>query len=287
MMKRIMIPLGCVVLFLLAFWIGIKANFPTDTVTRIISGYTSRLEGFELKFSPVRLGWASIYTETLELIPEQKGKKTPLVSLTNVRVPFSFGLFSGLGVKGDLGEDGQVRVFVPWSGVGTAEFSGKASLKDITLPEELAPMKLDGLVDLNVELELKPTPGKARSIPEGTIEGRLEKLQISGISQNGISLPVTMLEETSLVLKTGRNILVEKLEFNGDMQGQVKGSMTPNLQSPSRSQLRLTASFAPSQGWMGKLGNLRPIVESFLKDGKADVSLEGTLAAPRINQVKK
>lgn len=75
---------------------------------------------------------------------------------------------------------------------------------------------------------------------------------------------------------------MEKVLVEGDIRGSVTGRLTPNLRNPRQSLLgmKINASFRNS--WLAGLGQLRPVAESYLKNGRLTLTLDGTIGRPRL-----
>ncbi|MDH4248295.1 MAG: hypothetical protein OEW39_10805 [Deltaproteobacteria bacterium] len=285
-MRRFSILAGSVLLFLLFFWLGLKWNFPEETVTRFIKSRLEPLKEVEVQLSPARMGWTSLYFDSVQIRSAETPEGPPLVSLSDVRIPFSWRLPLGLMTVGTLDGGGEVRVFIPWRTGGNASVLGHIPFQTITLPPELGPIKLEGLLDLNGKFEMTQSLGLLTELPPGTLTGVGKNLRVSGITYSGIEIPPTRLESASFTLQSGRVLNLEQLIFTGDMQGNMKGVMTPNFRTPMLSSIRLEAQVTPAQEWMQKLGNLRPLLDSFIKQGRLTFTLDGSLARLRFSEGK-
>ena len=280
-MNRYAVTAGGVVLFFLAFWLGLKLNFPGEAVTRFVKSRTSQLREVDIRLSPAALGFTGIYFDFVEIRSADATDTPPLLKLNEVKIPFSWRLPMGLVIAGKLGEEGRLSIFIPWWAGGTAEILGFIDIQEISIPPELGPLKLAGSLELTGKFEMKQPLGVLTEVPDGTIAGTAKGLQVRGVSYSGIELPITNVESATWTMKSGKVVNLEQLVFNGDVQGSIKGLMTPNMKAPLLSSLRLEGQVTPSKVWLEKLGNLRPIVESFVKQGRVAFILEGSLARLR------
>ena len=283
-MKRYAVVAGCLLLFFLAFWVGLKWNFPGQAMTRFVKNQTDQLKELDLKLSPATLGFTGINFDTLEIRSAGAVDAPPLLTLSDVWIPFSWRLPLGLSAAGNLGPEGRLSLFIPWWAGGTATLEGHIDFKEITMPAELAPLKVDGILDMVGQFEMKQPLAKLSELPDGGLTGAGKNIQVRGISYSGIEIPPTRLESVTVKIKSGKVVNLEQLAFNGDLQGSLKGVLTPNLNTPMLSSLRLEAQVTHTPAWLGTLGNLRPIAESFIKQGRLAFIMEGTVARLRFTE---
>lgn len=279
-MRKSAIIIASALLLLLIFWGGFAANFPGEALSRLIEARLNRLPNIEARLSPASLGLISIGVDDFSLNLIQPGR--PLLVLKDLRIPFSWALFSGLPVEARLGSDGELDAFIPWE-EGEMTVNGKAlRLEDIPGFKALAPATLRGAVAFSGKFQLTPNSrGRAaNALPEGKLTARAEAVELANLAVLGAVLPVTRLESVDISVKTGKRIEVERITLKGDVQGSVKGFIQPRMASPGRSPMQLNVAVSFNQAWMGRLGPMRPLVEGFLKNGRLEAVLRGTLGSP-------
>lgn len=287
-MRKPPLVIAAVLLLLLIFWAGLAANFPGEALSRVVSAKLNRLPNFAVRLSPASLGLISIKVDELTVNLTAAGQSTPVLTLKNVRIPFGWALFSGLPVEAEIGEQGEFDLFVPWE-QGEMTISGtELRMEEIPGFRALASARVRGGLNFSGKFQLAPGAQKGRSagqLPQGTFTARAGAVELSNMGIMGTTLPITRLESAQLAVKTGKRIEVEQLTLRGDVQGGLKGYIQPRLSSFTNSpmQLKLTMSFR--QSWLQKLGPMRPIVEGFLKNGRLEAVLRGSLGRPAFRRV--
>lgn len=279
-MRKSALIIASALLLILIFWGGFAANFPGEALSRLIAARLNRLPNIEARLSPASLGLISIGVDDLSLNLTRPGQS--LLVLKNVRIPFSWALFSGLPVEARIGSEGELDAFIPWE-EGELTVKGTAlRIEDIPGFTALAPAKLRGGVSFSGKFQLTPkSRGRsADALPEGKLTARAEAVELANMAVLGAALPVTRLESVDFSVKTGKRIEVEQITLKGDVQGGVTGFIQPRLASLGRSPMQLNVAVSFNQAWMGKLGSMRPLVEGFLKNGRLEAVLRGSLGSP-------
>lgn len=279
-MRKPALIVASALLLVLIFWGGFAANFPGEALSRIIAVRLNRLPNVEARLSPASLGLISIVVDDFSLNLTQPGQT--LLVLKDLRIPFSWALFSGLPVEARIGSKGELEAFIPWE-EGEMTIEGKAlRFEDIPAFTALAPAKLRGDVSFSGKFQLtqKSRGRGANSLPVGKLTARAEAVELANLAVLGAALPVTRLESVEVSVKTGKRIEVEKITLKGDVQGSVKGFIQPRLNSFAGSPMQLDVAISFNQAWMGRLGPMRPLVEGFLKNGRLEAVLGGSVGRP-------
>ncbi|MCZ6474253.1 MAG: type II secretion system protein GspN [SAR324 cluster bacterium] len=284
-MRKLALFLLGVLLFLLVFWLGFMANFPGKALSLLIASRVNKLPGIGVTLAPAELTWTSLTIPRLSLEAHAARLPKPLLTLTDVTIPIGWKLLDGLPAQGTLGKQGRLEVYVPWNGKELSVRALQLRLEEIPALAALQPVKLRGGISFSGSLRFpeRGRGGASTRLPEGTITGQGEALQVDNLEIMGAKLPPTRLERVDLRLKSGRRLEVERLEFQGDVQGKITGAVTPRLANPDSSglQLRIAVSFRKS--WLEQLGAMRPVVEAFLRNGRLEAALSGTVGRPRFN----
>ncbi len=270
-------------LFLAFFWLGLQLNFPGAALSRLVSARLSRLPGVGVELSPVRLSWRGLGADSL-LVRDAADGRT-LLSLRNLWVPLSWRLVRGVPLEAELGKSGRLALTWAWGGEVTLQ-SLDARLEDLPLPvsppsSAVLPFSARGAVHLEGRLGA-PTSGPLAALPEGELRGRGENLEIGPMQAQGMNLPPVRLDVVDLSLRLGPTVQVERLTFQGDLQGSLAGSILPVLGKPQESRLNLTLSTEFRQSWINQLGDLRSAAQGLLQGGRLEATVGGTLGAPAI-----
>ncbi len=280
-------------IFLLAFlvtlggvWVGVIWKFPGHAVSRYVEGRVNRSQGFILALRPAEMRWNRLYIPRAEIRRRDKPKSPPLFVLTDFTVPVTWRLVWGLPVRAVLGKKGRVEVFLPWNEGEKAVLNGDMLLEEVALPAVMSPIALKGHFIFSGEFTMNSAARAGTELPSGTLEGKGTNLTITGVTVGGKILQMTRLSKIDLRIHTGKEVKMENVLVQGDIQGNVTGRMTPNLRNPRQSLLglQINASFRPA--WLAGLGRLRPVAESYLKKGRLTLTLDGTIGRPRL-RVKK
>jgi hypothetical protein len=121
----------------------------------------------------------------------------------------------------------------------------------------------------------------------GRIELKAEGVEIRDLELAGAVLPPLRLETVEGHVSLGRMVQVESLVFRGDAQGNLSGTITPNLDRPGDSRLNLSLTLVLQPAWLGQLGDFKPVAEGLLPGGRLDGTIEGALAAPALSRTAK
>ena len=281
-MKRLGIVLLAIVVIVGAFWIGLMANFPGESVSRFVERQVDGRQGFDLLLTPAELRWNRLYVARAELRRRDNAVAQPLFVVTDFAIPLTWRLIRGLPAEGELGKGGHVEAFLPWSTGGEARLDGAVDLAAVPLPAVLNPITVGGQVDVRGRFKMDADAQRGARLPDGTLEVNGRELVVNGVKVGGVDMPATRLDALAVTLETGRTVTVRRFEFRGDLQGTVDGTLTPSLASPRNSLLGLHITTAFRDAWLAQLGSLRVIVESFLNRGRVDLSLTGTVGNPQL-----
>lgn len=267
---------------LLVFWVGLMINFPGAALSRLVE---TRISGgvpsLRAALSPASLGWSGIHFQTLRLSYQQQGEAAPLITLNDVSISLSWRLWSGLPVTGSLGEHGRFEVFVPWEAGGTFSISGaELPLERIPAIAVFTPVQVRGRLTFTGNAEWPGLDGKLRSFPAGTLIAKGEQLELLPFEVFGAKLPSVRLESMDIHITTGKQITFERFEFKGDLQGKITGTLRPRLPNFGRTNLQLRLAAAVRPEWLNRLGALQPLAQGFLKNGRFEGQLRGTIAKP-------
>ena len=281
-MRRLGFILTAILVALVGLWIGLARNFPGEMVSRYIENRVNRSQGFTLVLTPAELRWNRLYIAKAELRRKDNAEAAPLFILTDFAIPVSWRLVVGLPARAVLGKNGVVEAFLPWQEDGEAWFEGSAMLEEVALPAVIQPVSLQGNVTLAGRFQMSAAAQAGSKLPEGRLSGRGSNLLVSGIKVGREVLPPARFDTVELDLRIGDTVNIERLGFQGDLQGDVSGRVTPNLTQPRNSRLALRINAAIRKQWLAGLGTFRPIVESYLKQGRISLSLDGTVGRPRL-----
>lgn len=286
-MRRARIILLSLLFALAVFWVGLMINFPGEAVSRFVSAHVNRFQNFNLVLTPAEFRWNRLYVERAELQRRDNPKADPLFVITSLAIPFTWRLFNGLSAHGVIGEDGMVEIFVPWSEGGESWIEGTVKLEQVPLPKVLHPIAMKGEFRFSGNFDHAIASPWSKQLPNGVIHAELRDGIISGVTVAGALLPPTNIDKIDLSLETGRTINLKKFKVQGDLQGEVKGTITPNLRDPRNSLLSLDTAVSFRNSWLERLGPLKLIVEGVARNGRLQVKLSGTVAKPRLRQINR
>ena len=285
-MKKPALVAAAALLLLLIFWAGFALNFPGEALSRVMAARLNRIPNIEVRLSPATLGMFSLRVDEFRLSLANPGQSLPMLVLKEVRIPFTWALFSGLPVAAGIGKEGRFALFIPW-GEGEMTISGTSlRMEDIHGFKALAPASLRGGLSFSGKFRLAPQAQSRRAVklPEGELTAKAEAVELANLGVMGAVLPVTRLESAELKLKTGKRIDVENFTLRGDVQGGIKGFIQPRLASIGNSPMRLRVTVSFKQTWLRKLGSMRPLVESFLNNGRLEAVVRGSLGKPEFKR---
>jgi type II secretion system protein N len=280
-MKRFVAILTAAALFLLAFGWGFALNFPDAAVTRAIEASVNTSPLLAIGLAPVRLTLTGLRSDRLTVRKVGAPDDPPLLTLTDVRLPYRPALFQGAPLQAALGSDGRVNGFFAWDGSDLTVNDLSARLEDLPLPYGVPGMTVKGRITLSGHFSAGRRPGSTRAeLPDGQLRGRVEAVEVSGLNVAGTALPVTRLQDVEISLRTGRTVQIERMEAHGDLQGTVQGSVVPNLDRIQDSRLSLTVAASLRPAWIQDTGALRPVLEGFFPGGRIEGTLGGTAGQP-------
>ncbi len=283
-MKKTALVSAAVVLFLLVFWGGFVLNFPGAALSRAIENRINTLPNIQVRLSPAVLGWVGLEIDSFQLSVAQPGLPQPLIVLQDVRIPFAWALLSGLPVRARLGKEGQLELFIPWE-EGELRVGGSGlRLEEIPALTRMSPVRLRGGVSFSGQMQLSNgiRQGRLTHLPPGSLSARADGVELSNMEIIGSRLPVTRLESIQMDIRIGKRLEVEQIAFQGDLQGKVSGFVQPRLTAIKSSPLRLNLALSFRKEWLDKLGPMRQIVTSFLKNGRLEGVVRGSLANPSL-----
>lgn len=283
-MKKTALVAAALVMFLLVFWVGFVLNFPGAALSRAIESRINAVPNLQVRLSPAALGWTGLEIASFQLSVVQPGLPQPLIVLQDVRIPIAWGLLSGLPVRARLGKEGQLDLFIPWE-EGELRVGGSGlRLEEIPALTRISPARLRGGVSFSGQMQLSNgvRQGRLTQLPPGSLSARADGVELSNMEIIGARLPVTRLESIQMDLKIGKRLVVEQFAFQGDLQGKVSGFVQPRLKAIKSSPLQLNLAISFRKQWLDKLGPMRQIVTSFLKNGRLEGVVRGTLANPSL-----
>lgn len=264
-------------LFLLVFWLGVIAHFPEKALTQLIKSKTQSLSGVALGFSKANVGLFSVGFDTVRIQTTGTAGPTTLMSLKNVSIPFSLGLFSGVSVSSEVGQSGLLNGFFSWDGSSVTLEGKSIKLEDIPELGRAVDGQLKGRVTFNSQFSIPPKGG----LPKGEIQGSLKNLEIDKLKMKGLTVPGIRLDQVEFKLKSSKKVEIKKFIFNGDLSGKLTGEISPQLRYLPKSRINLTFETSFKKEWLVGLGPLRFLLEGFMKNGKVKQEITGTLVQPR------
>ena len=277
-MKRLLPYLGVTLLFAVVFWLGLLYSFPGAAFSGYVEGRLSAETGQSVTLLPASLRWNGLSVPQVRMAGLGGDARNAIV-LKDVRVPLALRLLRGLPVSGELGA-GDLSLFMPW-GDGQISFSLQG-LQLEALPElpALTGVTLKGRVRVTGQIERR-----AGQMPNGAVSGEVSGLTVQGVDVLSQKLPPVKEDSIRFDLALGQRIEVRSLTFEGDVRGSIEGQVLPNLRRPNQSRLQLVLTAAFRDAWLQGLGEMRPIVESFLDNGQLRAQLEGTIERPLFRTV--
>lgn len=285
-MRKLALVLLGLLLGLAAFWVGLMLHFPGETVSRYVQGHVNRFSGVRLALAPAELRWFGLYVPEAELFLHHARAEHHLITFSSVTIPVSWRLLRGLPATGVIGDNGSLSAFVPWSQSGTARVQGRVLLQELRVPPVFKPIEVAGSLDFSGRFTRAAPRVLRERLPEGELSAHGEALRLSGVQVAGRTLPDTTLETLDMRLTTGSALEVASLTYNGDLRGRVEGRVMPDLRTPRASGLALRIETSLREEWLAQLGELRPLLESFLEQGRMTLELSGTVGNPRLNPVR-
>jgi type II secretion system protein N len=280
-MSRLRLTLLACAVGLVAFVIGLRVYFPGAALSRYAAQQAQRALGMPVRLSPIHPGLTGIGADTLDLVPPNSRP----VTIQDVRVPWTWRLFTGLPLSARIGTDGSAELSWGWG--GDLEWSlSRVALQDLPLGVFGPDIQVQGRVDASGRAGPLKTGG-AREMPPGKLDLRADSVQVTGVKVAGTAVPPVHLDVVEVHLVLGRTVQVESASVRGDAQGTVTGTIVPNLDRPADSRLSLNITMQVQRTWMDGLGDLKPLAQAALPDGRIEGTLEGTLAAPTLSRTQK
>lgn len=283
-MRTPLLVLAAVLLFLVVFWAGLVRHFPGEALGRYLEARLSTDPRVQVELEPVRLGWTGVRVQRARVRGRVRGEAVPVVAFHDLEIPLSFSLLQGLSLYGALGRSGSLEVYWPWRG-GPLQLEGRGvRLEDVPALALVRPARVRGSLSLSGTLD--PAAARSGGLPEGRLRGTAQGVQVGRAEIMGQSLPTTRLEEVRFRVGLGEVIELRELNLRGDVQGTVTGTLRPRLSAPRRSPIDLEVALAMRPGWVQQFGSFAPIVESFLRGGRLEATLGGTLARPTMRRAR-
>ncbi len=265
---------------LVLFAVGFAAYFPGGAAARYIARRAEQGLGMPVTLSPVGPTWSGLAADKLEV----RTAGGALVA-RNLLAPWSWRWLTGLPLQARIGSEGLVEGTWSWNGSVTLAASG-VQLQDLPMAAP-AEVRLLGRVRMTAQIDPIRAGAPGGQLPSGRIEVRAEGVEVRNARLAGVALPPLRLEWVEGHAALGRTVQVEALTFQGDVQGNVSGTIVPSPGRLEQSRLNLNVTLVLQQSWMNQLGDLRPLAEGVLPGGRLDGVVEGTLAAPTLTRIAK
>jgi type II secretion system protein N len=281
-MTRFQLTILACLAFVLLFVAGLATHFPGAAVARYVGRQVERGLGIPVQLSPIRLAWSGMAADRLEVrVPGS----VPLI-VQDMRLPWSWRWVLEAPLEARFGKEGRIEAAWGWGGEASLSAS-RVPLQDIPLGLP-ADVKVQGRVDVTARVGPQ-APGRAsvREMLPGRIELKAEGVEIRELHLAGTALPPLRLETVEGRIGLGRVVQLESLVFRGDAQGNLSGTITPNLDRPGDSRLNLNLTLLLQPTWLNQLGDLRTVAEGLLPGGRLDSAIEGSLAAPTLTRTKR
>ena len=274
-MRTLLWVAGTIAFFLAAFWIGFVNHFPGAALSRYLERNLNRDPRYFASIAPAELKWNRLVIPQIRVDGGPGGTPKFLVAFNDIEIPLSFNVLSGATVRTTIGGFGSLELFWPWE-PGAVRVSGRdIRLEAIPALAQLPAKRINGRLEFDGEFT--PT---GSGLPAGSLRGRLKEVEIGGVPILGLEIGRTRLDEARFQLSLGRVIQLETLTLQGDVQGQITGSITPRVNRLQASLLNLQVDLAIAPQWIEQLESLGPIVESFLEEGRLRGNLRGTVGKP-------
>ena len=284
-MKKLGIALGLLLGALLLMWLGLMVNFPGEALSRFVAAHVvRRAPELRLDLAPAELSWTRLSFPRATFALNQGGRTATLFALKDLAIPLPWRLLRGLPLEAALGAGGRIDLFFPWREGPVRLAAENVRLEDLAGLKGLLPGPAKGSLSLVGDLEPERTPeGQLRrGVPGGTLTVTGRELVLGPFKVLGQDLPAARLDSVDVRLKGGNVVQVEQFNFRGDIQGEIQGTVTPNLARPESSILRLQVAAAFRQDWAQQLGILQSLMEPYLENGRLLASLTGTVERPNL-----
>ena len=284
-MRAIFIAVGLILFFALVYWTGMMVNFPGDAGSRYIESLVNRDRRIVLRMSPLELKWNRLVAERVALDAVVGNSVRPIITFHDAEIPLSFGLFNGLTFRATTAGQGRLEGFWPWGEKDARIDVTALRLAEVPIAQWLYPARIDG--ELTIRSTLAKSAGVQNAWPSAQIRGQGQNISLEGIEFMGVNLPATHLEHLGIQLRLGQMIDVEQFSLRGDIQGSIRGTVTPVIQQPERTALNLDVELAFRPEWIDDWGDLAPMLKAYLDQGRLVGTLRGTPARPTFRKTKK
>lgn len=279
MMRKFLIGGGIALMVLLIFWIGLMVHFPGEALSTFAERRMGTVLGRPVKLTPATLRGLSVRVARID-VPPLPGAARGGVTLSDVRLSL-LGL-GALPLRARIGETGRLAASWSWLHGGVRFSAADVPLDALAnLSPGQAP-RVQGLASLQLRLARLPSgpPQHWPRLPDGALSGQLADVTVQGLEAVGQTVPPLSLNRVDFTATLGENIEITQVALSGDIDGQLSGQITPRLAQLGQSRIDLQVRATPKPAWLQRLGALQPMVQGFLRDGRLDAVLQGTLANP-------
>lgn len=283
-MRAIFIAVGLILFFALVYWIGMMVNFPGDAGSRYIESLVNRNRRIVMRMSPLELKWNRFVAERVALDALVGNSVRSIITFHDAEFPLSFGLFNGLTFRATTAGRGRLEGFWPWDESDARVDVTALRLAEVPIVQWLHPARIDG--ELTIRSTLSKSASAQNGWPSAQIRGQGKNISIEGVEFMGVNLPATHLEHLGIQLRLGQSIDVEQFSLRGDIQGSIRGTVTPAIQQLEQTALNLDVELAFRPEWIDDWGDLVPILQAYLDQGRLVGTLRGTPARPIFRKSK-
>jgi hypothetical protein len=284
--------LGAVVLFIVAFWVGIATHFPGAALSRFLEGMVNRDPRIAVHIAPAELHWNRISIPEIRVDGVVDGRPAFLAAFRESEIPLSLGLFGGFSLRTALAPAGDLALTWPWKN-GQVSFSGRGirleTIPAVALirpppkkPGRMAPAaglfsaeRVKGRMEFEGEMTVLDGV-----VTDGQLRGQIDGLEVGGASVMGFGIATTEISDARFQIALGPVIRVQSFTVQGDFQGTIGGSVTPRLNRIEASPLDIQVDVTVRPEWTQQLGPLAPLLNNFFDAGRLTGTLRGTPARP-------
>ena len=284
-MRAIFIAVGLILFFALVYWIGMMVNFPGDAGSRYIESLVNRNRRIVMRMSPLELKWNRLVAERVALDALVGNSVRSIITFHDAEIPLSFGLFNGLTFRATTTGRGRLEGFWPWDESDARVDVTALQLAEVPIVQWLHPARIDG--ELTIRSILSKSASAQNPWPSAQIRGEGQNISIEGVEFMGVNLPATHLEHLGIQLRLGQTIDVEQFSLRGDIQGSIRGTVTPAIHQLAQTALNLDVELAFRPEWIDDWGDLVPILQAYLDQGRLVGTLRGTPARPIFRKSKQ